>query len=143
MKYDELDYTVNVMDSHTGDPLFQKEFIVNSDALLLVYSIDSYDSFKLAKFLFHDFMSMRDYKEVHTIILGNKSDLEHIRQVPIEEGRKLAKELNGIFIEGSAMDHSDVVKIFEVFLELSKNAPEPYNKNEECNNNDQSFCNMI
>lgn len=141
MKYDDIKYTVNIMDTHRGDPLFQKEFVLNSDALLLVYSIDSLESFKFAKILFHEFMEVRDYKELHIILLGNKSDLSDAREVSIEDGRNLARELNAIFVEASATDHSDIVKVFEIFLELSKRPPEPYNKNVE--NSDNSFCNML
>jgi Ras-related protein Rab-11A len=42
------------------------------------------------------------------MLVGNKSDLRHLRAVPTEEAQAFATENNLSFIETSAMDASNV-----------------------------------
>jgi len=46
------------------------------------------------------------------MLIGNKSDLEHRRQVSKEEGEAFAKEHNLIFLETSAKTASNVEEAF-------------------------------
>lgn len=50
------------------------------------------------------------------MLVGNKSDLEHIRAVSIEEGKKLAEEEKLFFIETSALDSTNVTTAFEIVI---------------------------
>ncbi|XP_071687647.1 ras-related protein RABA5c-like [Rutidosis leptorrhynchoides] len=50
------------------------------------------------------------------MLVGNKSDLEHIRAVSVEEGRSLAEEDKLFFIETSALDSTNVTMAFEVVI---------------------------
>ena len=63
------------------------------------------------------------------VIVGNKSDLKtEQRQVPTEEGRKLAEEFNCAFTEASARMNENVSKAFELMIgevEKSQNPNEP------------------
>lgn len=62
---------------------------------------------------------------VHRISQGNKSDLAHIREVYVEDGKKLA-ELEGLFfIETSALDTTNILRAFqivvkEIYINVSK-----------------------
>jgi Ras-related protein Rab-6A len=47
------------------------------------------------------------------VIVGNKSDLDKIRQVSIEEGEIKSKELDTMFIETSAKTGDNVNELFE------------------------------
>ena len=51
--------------------------------------------------------------------MGNKKDLEEIRQVPTEEGQAFAEQHKCYFLETSALDNSDKM-IEKVFLTLSE-----------------------
>ena len=61
--------------------------------------------------------------------MGNKSDLKNdLRQVPAEEGRKLAEEFNCSFTEASARLNNNVGKAFQLMvheIEKSQNPNEP------------------
>jgi len=56
-----------------------------------------------------------DSKMVHMLV-GNKSDLKHLRAVPTEEAAKFADENNLSFIEASALDSNNVDVAFENVL---------------------------
>ena len=63
------------------------------------------------------------------VIVGNKSDLRaDQRQVPTEDGRKLAEEFNCSFTEASARLNTNVARAFEMMvaeIEKSQNPNEP------------------
>lgn len=50
------------------------------------------------------------------MLVGNKSDLEHIRAVSVEEGKNLAEEEKLFFIETSALDSTNVTTAFEIVI---------------------------
>lgn len=51
-----------------------------------------------------------------TMLVGNKSDLENIRDVSVEEGKSLAEEEGLFFIETSALDSTNVTTAFEIVI---------------------------
>ena len=63
------------------------------------------------------------------VIVGNKSDLKpEQRQVPTEEGKKLAEEFKCGFTEASARLNENVSKAFELMIgevEKSQNPSQP------------------
>lgn len=50
------------------------------------------------------------------MLIGNKSDLDNIRDVSVEEGVKLAEEEGLFFMETSALDSTNVKKAFEIVV---------------------------
>jgi len=50
------------------------------------------------------------------MLVGNKSDLAHIREVPVEDGKKLAKSEELFFIETSALDNTNVLSAFQIVV---------------------------
>lgn len=62
---------------------------------------------------------------VVTILVGNKSDLKDIREVPTSEGKALAEAQGLFFMETSALDSSNVTEAFytvvrEIYSILSR-----------------------
>ena len=53
---------------------------------------------------------------VNKLLVGNKSDLRHLRAVPTEEAKQFASENNLSFIETSALDASNVELAFQNIL---------------------------
>ncbi|XP_076915212.1 ras-related protein RABA5b-like [Bidens hawaiensis] len=51
-----------------------------------------------------------------TMLVGNKSDLENIREVSVEEGKSLAEEEGLFFTETSALDSTNVTTAFEIVI---------------------------
>ncbi|MBA0710417.1 hypothetical protein Golax_009710 [Gossypium laxum] len=50
------------------------------------------------------------------MLVGNKCDLETIRDVSVEEGKALAEEHDLFFMETSALDSTNVKKAFELVI---------------------------
>ncbi|KAL0417981.1 UNVERIFIED_CONTAM: Ras-related protein RABA5b [Sesamum radiatum] len=50
------------------------------------------------------------------MLVGNKCDLENIREVSVDEGKSLAEEEGLFFIETSALDSTNVNKAFEIVI---------------------------
>lgn len=61
---------------------------------------------------------MRDHADSNIVIMlvGNKSDLRHLRAVTTEEAKQFASENNLSFIETSALDASNVEMAFQNIL---------------------------
>lgn len=61
---------------------------------------------------------LRDHADNNIIIMlvGNKSDLRHLRAVPTDEARSFAERNNLSFIETSALDSSNVEQAFQQIL---------------------------
>ncbi|KAL8143811.1 hypothetical protein V2J09_016843 [Rumex salicifolius] len=53
---------------------------------------------------------------VATMLVGNKCDLENIREVSIEEGKSFAEEEKLFFMETSALDSTNVRTAFEMVI---------------------------
>ncbi|KAJ2077605.1 Rab GTPase ypt31 [Coemansia sp. RSA 988] len=62
---------------------------------------------------------LRDHADSNIVIMlvGNKSDLRHLRAVPTEDAKQFAAENGLFFIETSALDASNVEKSFTQILE--------------------------
>jgi len=50
------------------------------------------------------------------MLVGNKCDLENIRDVSVEEGKSLAEAEGLFFMETSALDSTNVKKAFEIVI---------------------------
>ncbi|GAP82483.2 putative Ras-like protein Rab-11B [Rosellinia necatrix] len=61
---------------------------------------------------------LRDHADANIVIMlvGNKSDLRHLRAVPTEEAKHFASENHLSFIETSALDASNVELAFQNIL---------------------------
>lgn len=82
---------------------------------LVVYDISRRQSFDdiyrwLEELRVHSDMS------VVAMLVGNKCDLEHLREVSVEEGRSLAEAENMYFMETSALDATNVTKVFQTVV---------------------------
>ncbi|GMH08060.1 hypothetical protein Nepgr_009900 [Nepenthes gracilis] len=54
---------------------------------------------------------------VAMMLVGNKSDLQNIRSISVEEGKNLAEEQGMFFMETSALDSTNVKKAFEIVIQ--------------------------
>ncbi|KAB5592116.1 Ras-related protein Rab-11A [Ceratobasidium theobromae] len=82
---------------------------------LLVYDISKHATYvNVTRWL----KELRDHADSNIVIMlvGNKSDLKHLRAVPTDEAKALAVEHGLFFIETSAMDASNVEAAFQNIL---------------------------
>ncbi|CAH7672225.1 GTP-binding protein ypt3 [Phakopsora pachyrhizi] len=82
---------------------------------LLVYDISKQPTYSNVQRWLKE---LRDHADSNIVIMlvGNKSDLRHLRAVPTEEAKAFASENNLSFIETSAMDASNVESAFQNIL---------------------------
>jgi len=82
---------------------------------LLVYDIAKHATYvNVTRWL----KELRDHADSNIVIMlvGNKSDLKHLRAVPTEEAKVFASENGLSFIETSALDASNVESAFQNIL---------------------------
>jgi len=82
---------------------------------LLVYDIAKHATYvNVTRWL----KELRDHADSNIVIMlvGNKSDLKHLRAVPTEEAKTFAAENGLSFIETSALDASNVDSAFQTIL---------------------------
>ncbi|KAK7206730.1 ras family-domain-containing protein [Myxozyma melibiosi] len=82
---------------------------------LLVYDISKNSTYENSSRWLKE---LRDHADSNIVIMlvGNKSDLRHLRAVPTEEAKNFAAENNLSFIETSALDASNVELAFQNIL---------------------------
>jgi len=82
---------------------------------LLVYDIAKHATYvNVTRWL----KELRDHADSNIVIMlvGNKSDLKHLRAVPTDEAKTFATENGLSFIETSALDASNVESAFQTIL---------------------------
>ena len=108
-----------------------ENYYQQADCCLLVYDITSTDSFLKIKNYYVPKIKENCKNNIKIILLGNKRDLEHKRQVSNEEGRDLAIENGYIFMESSCKDNYNVSDAFTALVEMTNIE---YQKNNKINN---------
>jgi len=105
------------------------ETLAWADGVLLVYSITERGSFNFIKQVWNIFQEVKSSqsKDVPLVLLGNKGDMVHLRQVSSEEGDILAKDFDCNFREVAAADQ--VNEIAEAFHDLCRDVHVARRKN--------------
>ncbi|KAK3593844.1 hypothetical protein CHS0354_011445 [Potamilus streckersoni] len=104
--------------SLSGDCGAREDVLRWADGFMLVYSVVCRKTFEVLRDLHKKIEEFRRGTTVPIVIVGNKSDLAHMRQVTQVEGLKLAAELGCPFVELSASE--DVTKVVEAFHTLCR-----------------------
>ncbi|XP_077494639.1 ras-related and estrogen-regulated growth inhibitor-like protein [Amblyomma americanum] len=80
-----------------------------ADALIVVYSIDDTWSFEEASSCLQKVRHLCPY--LPTVLVANKRDLSHVRQVEVDDGRQLSTRLQCKFQEVSAADSYSGIRV--------------------------------
>ena len=83
---------------------------------LLVYDITKEVSFDDVKTIWLEELRQHADEKIVIMLVGNKSDLRHLRHVTTEEAREFAEKNNLSFIETSALGGENVDRAFENIL---------------------------
>jgi len=82
---------------------------------LLVYDIAKYSTFKNVERWLTELRENAD-RNIVIMLVGNKSDLRHLREVPTDEAKAFAEKNKLSFIETSALDSTNVELAFQNIL---------------------------
>lgn len=104
---------------------FTKLHFRGTKGLLLMYDLTNLETFEKLTNWLKDIETYGLDKE-QLIIVGNKSDLEHERQVSRQRGEKLAHEFGFKFFETSAKDNIGIQEVFQELTTDMKDANNPY-----------------
>ncbi|XP_076028256.1 ras-related and estrogen-regulated growth inhibitor-like protein isoform X2 [Oratosquilla oratoria] len=99
------------LSSNLDEVVVPRETMAWAEAWLVVYSITSRDSFRVAARAVEAVTGSCEGDSTSpstagtpVLLMANKKDLEHIRQVPESEGRRLADQYGCSFVEVSAAE---------------------------------------
>ncbi|GAB7361747.1 hypothetical protein MBLNU230_g1793t1 [Neophaeotheca triangularis] len=99
----------------------REQYMRTGEGFLLVYSITSRQSFEEIQTFQQQILRVKDKDYFPIIVVGNKCDLEHERQVTTEEGAALARQFGCKFIETSAKSRINVDNAFyDIVREIRK-----------------------
>jgi len=82
---------------------------------LLVYDISKHDTFENIELWLKELREQAN-RNIVIMLVGNKSDLRHLRAVPTEEARQFSEKNKISFIETSALDSTNIELSFQKFL---------------------------
>lgn len=85
-------------------------------AAIIVYDITNLNSFVGVERWLKEIRAVGD-KDIHLVLVGNKSDLDVKRQVPTDKGEEYARINEIAFMETSALNSSNITKVFESIAE--------------------------
>ncbi|KAM9434948.1 NF-kappa-B inhibitor-interacting Ras-like protein 1 [Clarias gariepinus] len=102
-----------------------KHYYSVADGFVLVYSVDSMESFKKVDVLKKEIDKSRDKKEVMVIVLGNKADLLEQRQVEQEVAQQWARAEKVKLWEVSVAERGSLI---EPFTTLTSRLTQPQSK---------------
>ncbi|GAA5884833.1 hypothetical protein JCM16303_007293 [Sporobolomyces ruberrimus] len=91
----------------------REQYMRTGEGFLLVYSITSRNSFDEITTFHQQILRVKDKDFFPVIVVANKSDLDHERQVQTQEGAALAKQFGCQFIETSAKARRNVDEAFQ------------------------------
>ncbi|XP_075894890.1 NF-kappa-B inhibitor-interacting Ras-like protein 2 [Nelusetta ayraudi] len=104
---------------------FPRHYYTFADGFVLVYSIDSKESFKRMEALKKDIDRHRDKKEVTIIVLGNMLDKQDERRVDSNMAQNWAKNEKVRLWEVSVVDRRTLI---EPFVHLASKMTQPQSK---------------
>ncbi|XP_053561019.1 ras-like protein family member 11A [Bombina bombina] len=85
-----------------------------AEGFLLVYSVTDYRSYQCIRPLYQHIRKVHSDSKIPVVIVANKGDLLHVRQVPSDLGIQLANELGCTFVEISTSENcQDVCDVFQ------------------------------
>ncbi|KAF7697887.1 NF-kappa-B inhibitor-interacting Ras-like protein 2 [Silurus meridionalis] len=104
---------------------FPRHYFGFADGFVLVYSIDSKESFKRMEILKKEIDRCRDKKEVTIVVLGNKLDMAEQRRVDSETAQQWARQEKVRLWEVSVTDRRSLI---EPFVHLASKMTQPQSK---------------
>jgi small GTP-binding protein len=88
-------------------------YYINAKGALVIYDITKFSSFESIEKWIDELRDVAG-KDIIILLVGNKTDLKHLRAVAKEEGEEKAKKLGNLqYIETSAMNNTHIQDAFQ------------------------------
>lgn len=118
MRINSTDYELILMDTTGQDEfsMFPSQYSLDVHGYVLVYSIENLKSFEVVSHLYSKLVDITGKTYFPSVLVGNKSDMFAYREVPAEDGRKLAEKWKATFLETSAKHNVSVTQVFQTLL---------------------------
>ena len=95
-------------------------YIKNGQGFVIVFSITSLQTFQDIKTMREQIQRVKGLDRIPMLLVGNKLDLEHQREVPVSEGAGLAQHWGCPYLETSAKTTKNVNALFiEIVREMN------------------------
>ncbi|CAJ0948234.1 unnamed protein product [Ranitomeya imitator] len=101
----------------------REQYMRTGEGFLLVFSVTDRGSFEEIYKFQRQILRVKDRDEFPMILVGNKADLEHQRQVTQEEGHHLARQLKLTYMEASAKIRMNVDQAFHELVRVVRVRP--------------------
>uniref|UniRef100_A0A0N5A418 P-loop containing nucleoside triphosphate hydrolase protein n=1 Tax=Parastrongyloides trichosuri TaxID=131310 RepID=A0A0N5A418_PARTI len=127
---------LDILDTNFNFPDMRKVAISSASAFMIVFSVDNVQSFKEMSDLWNEITSIRnDISNIPTVFVGNKSDMES-KKIFEATANAWVSRLNSKvkYIEASAKNNINIIKIFKSLLDLSGFALQAIAEQEELQN---------
>jgi len=87
-------------------------YIKDSNGFILVYSITTKSTLVDIEQIYKRMLKVKEKQIVPTVLVGNKCDMEDVRQITLEEGKEIAEKINAPFFESSALVPINIEEVF-------------------------------
>lgn len=95
-------------------------YIKNGQGFVIVYSITSLQTFQDIRTMKDQIIRVKGVEKIPMLLVGNKNDLQHQREVPSSEGHSLSQYWGCPFLEASAKNTQNVNEVFiEIVREMN------------------------
>eukprot|EP00026_Physarum_polycephalum_P015685 Phypoly_transcript_16423.p1 GENE.Phypoly_transcript_16423~~Phypoly_transcript_16423.p1 ORF type:complete len:202 (+),score=38.29 Phypoly_transcript_16423:173-778(+) len=133
MVIDEQACMLEILDTAGQEELtaLRDQWIRGAEGFIIVYSITSRTSFDQVTVFNNQILRVHDVESMPMIIVGNKSDLEELREVSALEGKELAKAQRASFLEASAKTRQNIEEIFATVVRAVRQKRDPKGQTDE------------
>ncbi|EFA78367.1 Ras GTPase [Heterostelium album PN500] len=143
---DEEACILDILDTAGQEELtaMRDQWIRSCEGFIIVYTITSRSSFDQVTLFKEQVSRVLDKESVPIMLVGNKCDLEHLREVTLEEGKDLAKCLGMLHMEASARTRHNVEESFyELVREMRRRERGIKDQKKDDNKSKSKFKTMV
>jgi len=120
VEVDSNNYILEILDTAGTEQFAQLRnlYVKNGMGFVLVFSLASKSSFLEIGDLREQIVRVKESTSVPLVVIGNKADLEDLRQVPRKDAETLCRSFGCEYIESSAKTNLNIDLIFHTLIRI-------------------------